>query len=575
MKAWLHNLNAIGLAVLLAACLVAWLTTGDVNPFRVSKKAAAPAARVSKVDERPLRTARQIAALAVTQAEQELVEEAVGVAGQEVDQDFATAIREAGTIAPPTIGPLHDLAAHIADLKTRVAADQQRVAQLAKDPDRLELAKAQLALDQDELDDAQQDLAREGGDERANLKLAYQKYQAARRGDLAFAKVTAADPPETAREQIQEWFALGARQDQVQAAKQNADKKAATLAAEHNALEGKLGSAPAAPSGGDSDEDDTATVVEQLRRLSDQRKTLIDLDERTQLCRQLSGVYQKWLAMLAGQRRGVLHLLLGSLGAILGILLAAALVNRVIERVLGRQADARRQRQLQVVTGIAVQVAAVLLILLVIFGAPRQLLAAIGVAGAGMAVVLKYFIVALFGYFVLMGPDGIAVGDWVEINGVGGEVVEIGILRTALLELGNLNNARNPNGRRAAFTNSFAIEGHYYNFSATGQWRWDQLQVALPSGGDPYRMTEQIRQIAERETEEDAKMAEQDWERVMRQYGAPAFSAKAAADVRPGAAGLMVNLRYITRGPVRDEVKSRLFKQIVELMHGAEKAVAV
>jgi small-conductance mechanosensitive channel len=571
MKARLPHFGAIVLAVLLAGCLAAWLLTRDANPLPAAKKAA-PAARVSKVDEKPLQTARQIAALTDTHAEQELAEQAARLAGQEVDQDFATAIREAAAIVPPASGPLHDQMAHIANLKTRIAAGQQRIAQLAKDPDGLELANAQLALEQDELDDAQQDLEREGGDERANLQRAQEQHQAVRQGALPLGKVSSAGPPATLREQIQEWLSLGSRQDQVQTAKQDADKKAATLTQEHNALEGKLGSAPAAPSGDDPDEDDPATVVAQLRHLSDQRKTMIDLDKRTQLCQQLSGVYQSWLALVAERRRAALHAILASFGAILAILLVAAVVKAILARTLGRQTDRRRVHQLSLVTRIAVHAVAAILILLAIFGAPTQTPTIIGLAGAGLTVVLKDFIVAFFGWFVLMGRNGIGLGDWVEINGVGGEVIEVGILRTVLLEMGNWTNTGHPTGRRVSFMNGFAIEGQYFNFSTTGQWLWDELQVTLPSGGDPYRLAEQIRQIVERETEEDAKMAEQDWERVTHEFGTRVFSARPAADLRPSTSGLVVNIRYITRGPLRYERKSRLFKEIVELMHGAEKA---
>ncbi|MGC9947066.1 MAG: mechanosensitive ion channel domain-containing protein [Bryobacteraceae bacterium] len=579
MKGRPHNLTAIGLAVLLAGSIVAWLTTRDANPLRPAK--AAPVARVSKVDERPLETARQLAALADTHAEQALAEQAAGLAGQEVDQDFATAIREATAISPPASGPLHDLAAHIADLKARVSAGQQRIAQLSKDAsnntaaaDRLDLANAQLALDRDELDDAQQDLAREGGDEHANLQRAQEQHQKTRQGALPLSKLSTANAAATLREQMQEWFALGSRQDQVQAARQEADNKAATLSQEHNALEGKLGTTPAASTGDDSDEDDAATVVAQLRHLSDQRKTMIDLDKRTQLCQQLNGVYQKWLALVADRRHGVLHALIGSFSVILAILLAAAVVKDLLGRTLGRQADRRRVHQLSVVTRIAVHAVAAILIVLVILGAPTQTPTIIGLAGAGLTVVLKDFIVAFFGWFVLMGRNGIGLGDWVEINGVGGEVIEVGVLRTTLLEMGNWTNTGHPTGRRVSFMNGFAIEGHYFNFSTAGQWLWDELQVTLPTGGDPYQMAERIRQIVEKETEEDAKMAEQDWERVTHEYGTRAFSARPAADLRPSPSGLVVNMRYITRGPLRYEVKSRLFKAIVELMHGAEKAAS-
>jgi hypothetical protein len=111
------------------------------------------------------------------------------------------------------------------------------------------------------------------------------------------------------------------------------------------------------------------------------------------------------------------------------------------------------------------------------------------------------------------------------------------------------------------------MEGHYFNFSTVGQWLWDELQVTVPAGGDPYQVAEQIRQTVERETAAAAVEAAQDWERVTHQYGVTAFSAQPAVDLRPGINGLDVVVRYITRGPLRYEVKSRLFQAIVALLH--------
>src|SRR4029077_17088327 len=91
--------------------------------------------------------------------------------------------------------------------------------------------------------------------------------------------------------------------------------------------------------------------------------------------------------------------------------------------------------------------------------------------------------------------NGIRVGDWVEINGVVGEVIEIGLLRTVLLETGNWTDTGHPTGRKVAFVNSFAIEGHYFNFSTTGQWLWDELQVEVGQGANPYPLVEAIHRL--------------------------------------------------------------------------------
>jgi small-conductance mechanosensitive channel len=575
MKGRAYSITAIGLGALLIASVAAWIVTREASPTRVPPKPQAPTSRVSKVDEHLFETARQIASLADTREGQELAMEAVRLSNQEVDQDFATSIRQAAAVPPPASGKLHDLAVRIAAFQTRVTADQQRVAQLTKDAGsnadaagKLELASAQLTLDQDELADAQQDLEQAGGDVTATLQHAQQALQAARQSGVTLGKLAGAGPPETLREQIPLWFSLGSRMDRVDAARKEADNKAATLEAEHQGLEGKVVKAPQATS--DDDSDDTATVVAQLRGLADQRKTMADLDKRGQLCHQLSGVYGQWLPLIAERRRAVLHSLIGSLSLILAILLAAALVKNILGRVLDLHTDRRRNHQLRTVSRISVHTVAALLILLVIFGAPTQTPTIIGLAGAGLTVALKDFIVSFLGWFVLMGRNGLRLGDWVEINGVGGEVIEIGVLKTVLLEMGNWTTTGHPTGRHVSFVNSFAIEGHYFNFSTAGQWLWDELSVTLP-GGEPYRMAELIRQAVERQTEADAKVAEEEWERVTHQYGTRVFSAKPAADLRPGPNGLMVTIRYITRAPLRYEVKSKLFQAIVGLMHNPEK----
>ncbi|HJW08284.1 MAG TPA: mechanosensitive ion channel domain-containing protein, partial [Holophagaceae bacterium] len=188
--------------------------------------------------------------------------------------------------------------------------------------------------------------------------------------------------------------------------------------------------------------------------------------------------------------------------------------------------------------------------------------------GAGLTVALKDFIVAFFGWFVLMGKNGIHVGDWVEIKGVGGEVVEIGLLRTVLLETGSWTDAGHPTGRRVAFVNSFAIEGHYFNFSTSGQWMWDELQVLIPAGQDPYPVIEAIKQLAERETEANARQAELEWQKATTRYRVKAFSATPGLNVVPTGGGIEVRLRYITRAHERHETRRRLYQAVLELMHG-------
>jgi small-conductance mechanosensitive channel len=223
---------------------------------------------------------------------------------------------------------------------------------------------------------------------------------------------------------------------------------------------------------------------------------------------------------------------------------------------------------LRTVTRVGVQVFAVLFILLVIFGPPSQLGTFLGLAGAGLTVALKDFIVAFIGWLVLMGKNGIRLGDWVEINGVTGEVVELNMFHTVLLETGNWTDSGHPTGRRVTFTNSFAIEGHYFNFSTSGQWLWDELQVVLPTGQDPYPIIDAIQKKVVEATADSAKQAEQEWKSAARSRDMSALSAAPAINVKPVIGGVEIAVRYITRANERYQLRAKLYQAAVELLGG-------
>jgi len=211
--------------------------------------------------------------------------------------------------------------------------------------------------------------------------------------------------------------------------------------------------------------------------------------------------------------------------------------------------------------------------LLVIFGPPSQLGTFLGLAGAGLTVALKDFIVSFVGWFVLMGRNGIRLGDWVEINGVTGEVVELGMFHTVLLETGNWTDSGHPTGRRVTFTNSFAIEGHYFNFSTSGQWLWDELQIVLPAGKDPFPVVDAIHAKVMEVTAESAGLAEKEWKRAARSRDMSVLSAAPAINVRPVIGGIELGVRYITRASERYQLRSKLYEVAVSLL--ASKDVAM
>jgi small-conductance mechanosensitive channel len=312
-----------------------------------------------------------------------------------------------------------------------------------------------------------------------------------------------------------------------------------------------------------------------LKHLSEDQKAVSELDKRIQNQQELASTYASWDTLVASHQQIALHGMLESALWILLILLLVYMAGRLMDRYfIELSADKRRLVTLRAVVWFAVQAVGVLIIAFVVFGMPSQTPTVLGLAGAALTVALKDFIVGFVGWFVLMGRNGIRVGDWVEINGVGGEVVEISLLRTTLLETGNWTDSGHPTGRKVTFVNSFAIEGHYFNFSTSGQWLWDELTVSVSGAQNPYPVIEAIQKLVLKETEANANAAEEEWQKASTRYKVQNFSAKPAINLRPTGSGVEVHVRYITRAHERQATRAHLYEAIVQFLHGKEAAAS-
>jgi small-conductance mechanosensitive channel len=306
--------------------------------------------------------------------------------------------------------------------------------------------------------------------------------------------------------------------------------------------------------------------VKMLTKMATRRGVMSLLDDRAETNRELADLYARWEQQVTVQHGLLGHLVLESLALLLGILLLASLAAVAARALVMRLiAEPRQARTLRTVLTLVVEVVAVLMALLVVFGVPQQMPTILGLATAGLTVVFQDFILAFFGWFILMGPNGIRMNDWVEINGVGGEVAEIGLFRTTLLETGNWTARGHPTGRRVTLINSFAIRGQYFNFTTHGQWMWDEIRLSLPATPKVYELIRQMQQAVEQETAENSARAALEWQRVHPETGLGQFSAQPTVDLRPSAAGVEIVVRFVTRAGERFEVANRIFEALMKL----------
>ncbi len=533
------------------------------------------------VDQKPLETARGLSAEAATPPEVEFARQAMQIADHEVDQAFAQALRQATESAPRLTGPALLTSRRINELTERVQAEEEQLKAAASGRQDPALAEAQLALDQDELEDLQQDLLQLGGDRKGKIQQALDQHEAVQKLSSTRppnADAEAMESPESLRTfpgKLRAYLALGKRANQLEDARADAVNAAHELGHQHDALESRAETEKASSTGATGAATaDRLNTLNALHTQAAERTSLAQLDKQIHDEQQLVEIYTKWKALVLSQRTTVLHRIFRMLLAVVVLLAAMLTADTLIRRFFERPTHGRRMRTMQMVLTIAVQLVGFGLILLVLFGTPRQTPTIIGLATAGLTVALKDFIVAFFGWFVLIGKNGVRVGDWVEINSVSGEVIELGIMRTVLLETGSWSESAQPTGRRVTFMNGYAIEGQFFNFSTAGQWLWDELHITVPSGAEAYAKVDAIRRAVEERTKQDIALAERDWQRATHAYSARSFRAAPTVDLRPMPDGIQVNVRYITRAQERAQVRSELYEKAIGILHFPDHAFA-
>ena len=620
---------ALLIALLLATSYGLWVTTpAPVQTVRRAHSPGSSGAEpadtaIPVIDENTLRTARRLARLAHTAEEQSLAQSAVQIADHELDLAFTAALVHLEAHPPPLSPEARQIQERLNEAQRTLATDTEGAKQVARElaqaaeadkpaiQDRLDVAQSRVELAQDEVKEANEDLLQAGGNVHQRIQRMQQEHEAAEHLDTRSASASSAGALGSLRGMVgatREWLALRDKRHWLGEAQRQVALSATQLAAERQQMVADLAASkagvpelasrgqhranttagtaarpgPAVPPGSTgttnkasaaatpaepSPAANSGSLLGVTRQIAADQHRLTLRDQRITARRRLADIYAQWDGLVGAEQRGVLHRCLQSAAIVLAALLLLLYADRWLERLLGRaRIDRRQLATLRSVVGVALQIVAVAVILLMLVGVPGQLGAILGLVGAGLTVALKDFIVAFLGWFVLMGRNGMRLGDWVEINGVSGEVVELNMFHTVLLETGNWTDAGHPTGRRVTFTNSFAISGHYFNFSTSGQWLWDELSLLVPYDRDPHAIAEAIQKEVTAATAKDASQAEEEWRRASRGQRAVGFTAQPAIAVRPAAGGVEIAVRYVTRASDRLSLRGRLYQSAVQLL---------
>jgi len=266
------------------------------------------------------------------------------------------------------------------------------------------------------------------------------------------------------------------------------DRGRAPLLTEVRSALQSVGAGAASPASA-ADAERAARVEDVARRVRSISTALVPLGKLAVVLDAQAATLSEWRAAADMQYDLVLRRLLihvGLLACAVGAILAASAAWR--RATLRYVQDPRRRRQSLLLRRIVMAIA---LLMVVLFSFVTELGSVATFAGfitAGLAVALQNVILSVAAYFFLIGRYGIGVGDRVQIGGVTGEVIDVGLVRLHLMEL---RAEGLPSGRVVVFSNAVAFQpgANFFKQLPGSSYTWHQVKLTVSADTD-YRYAE-------------------------------------------------------------------------------------
>jgi len=324
----------------------------------------------------------------------------------------------------------------------------------------------------------------------------------------------------------------------------------------------------------EADSSDQAVLAQEKQKLD---KLTLDFRQTTAAILPLSkqaivlDLYKRtlttWDESVQYEFKAELRNLLARLAVLAIMILAVLGLGEIWRRTIFRYVhDVRRRSQFLLMRRIALWV---IIALITAFTFATELGSVVTFAGlitAGIAVALQNVIVSMVGYFFLIGKFGIRVGDRVQVSGVTGEVVDIGLVRFHLMEIGTGGTDSQPTGRVVAFSNSIVFQpaaGLFKQIPGTN-FVWHEVDLTFAPESDYKIVRERVTAAVEAafaEYHEKMELQRRQMEMILNSVSSVELKPK--IHVHFSSQGIEVNIRFPVEMGGASEIDERIMRELL------------
>ena len=292
---------------------------------------------------------------------------------------------------------------------------------------------------------------------------------------------------------------------------------------------------------------------------------LVPLTKAGVLLEQYRNNLDSWRTSTRTQYRTALTTLAARVGLLLLLLGAVYVAGELWKRAVFKYVQETRRRQQLLLVRRIVMWAVALIIVAIAFATEASSFATFaGLLTAGIAVAMQSVLVSIVGYFFLIGKYGLRVGDRVQIANVTGEVIDLGIVRLHLMEIGPRDG---PTGRVVAFANAvvFQAAGGIFKQIPGVSLAWREMTLTIPSDGDYTAIKERLLEAAQRVLEDYSDdLGRQARELRRASASSDAEEARAHVQLRFSSGSIDATVRYPVPLQRAAEVEERMSRALLD-----------
>ena len=194
----------------------------------------------------------------------------------------------------------------------------------------------------------------------------------------------------------------------------------------------------------------------------------------------------------------------------------------------------------------------------------ESLVISYGIIAAGIAIALQDLFRNFVGGIIIALTGVYRIGDRIEVDGTSGDIMDVGIMNTTMMEIQGWVDADQPTGRIVVMPNSIVINSKIYNYTKDHNFVWDEITIPLTYDSDWKAAIENFLEIIKAEVGDLTLQAEKEVDRLGEKYYLPKKVTEPAVYVRLTDNWVQVGIRFVSESRNRRAMSDILNRKILD-----------